>query len=169
MTSDVILSVCGLGASPLWPSPPPLIPSTLDPTLTSNDLELNVRRLVVQHRQDQGLTTSWDDQLSYILTPALAAYETERVTGVTAGNEEFQDAVRQAVSDCFTFKGYPIQFPHRNARRAFLTCLKAPVCSEIINCRGDQVRLAVRVRVYPYPESSCAAWVMFACRYKSVL
>jgi centrosomal protein CEP76 len=34
------------------------------------------------HVQDQGLTTPWDDQLSYILTPALAAYETERVTGM---------------------------------------------------------------------------------------
>ena len=30
---------------------------------------------------DQGLSTVWDDHLSYLLTPALAAYETERVTG----------------------------------------------------------------------------------------
>ena len=44
--------------------------------------------------------------------------------GVTAGNEEFQDAVRQAVPEGQTFKGYPIQFTHRNARKAFLTCLK---------------------------------------------
>ena len=46
---------------------------------------------------------------------------------------------------------------------------RAPVCEEIINCRGDQVRLALRVRVFPYPESACATWVMFACKYKSVL
>ena len=45
-------------------------------------------------------------------------------SGVTAGNEEFQDAVRQAVPEGQTFKGYPIQFTHRNARKAFLTCLK---------------------------------------------
>lgn len=31
--------------------------------------------------KDQGLTTAWDDHLSYLLTPALSAYETERVTG----------------------------------------------------------------------------------------
>jgi hypothetical protein len=31
--------------------------------------------------QDQGLATAWDDHLSYILTPALSAYETERLTG----------------------------------------------------------------------------------------
>ena len=31
--------------------------------------------------QDLGLNTTWDDQLSYLLTPAMAAYETERITG----------------------------------------------------------------------------------------
>ena len=31
--------------------------------------------------QDLGMNTVWDDQLSYLLTPSLAAYETERVTG----------------------------------------------------------------------------------------
>ena len=51
MRSEVVLSVCGPGASPLWPSPPPLCASVLDPTLVSNDLEIQIRRLVVQHRQ----------------------------------------------------------------------------------------------------------------------
>ncbi|GFN79292.1 centrosomal protein of 76 kda [Plakobranchus ocellatus] len=163
MSKDAIVSVCGAGASTSWPVPPPLSSSTLDPHLVSNDLEQQLKVLVLEHRRDLGLTTSWDDQLSYILTPALAAYETERITGITAGNEEFQDAVRLAVPDGQTFKGYPIQFTHRNARKAFTTCLRAPVCEEIINCRGDLVRLAVRVRVFPYPESACATWIMFAC------
>ena len=44
--------------------------------------------------------------------------------GVTAGNEEFQQAVHRAVPDGHTFKGYPVQLVHRNARRAFNSCLK---------------------------------------------
>jgi len=32
--------------------------------------------------QDLGLATVWDDHLSYVLTPALSAYETERLTGL---------------------------------------------------------------------------------------
>jgi len=32
--------------------------------------------------QDLGLSTVWDDHLCYILTPALSAYETERLTGL---------------------------------------------------------------------------------------
>lgn len=74
--------------------------------------------------QDLGLTTLWDDELSYLLTPALAAYELERTTGVSAGNEEFQQAIRRAVPDGHTFKGFPIQFIHHNARRAFATSLR---------------------------------------------
>ncbi|XP_041375156.1 centrosomal protein of 76 kDa-like [Gigantopelta aegis] len=169
MSEDAIVSVCGPGASPQWPTPPPLSASTLDTALVCNDLEQQLRVIVTEHRRDQGLTTTWDDQLSYLLTPALAAYEIERITGLTAGNEEFQDAVRQAVPDGHTFKGYPIQFIHRNARKAFATCLRSEVCEEIVNCRGDHVRLAVRVRIFPYPESACATWIMFACKYKSVL
>ena len=41
---------------------------------------------------------------------------------------------------------------------------RSPVCEEIICCRGDHVRLAVRVRVFTYPESACAVWIMFAVR-----
>lgn len=74
--------------------------------------------------QDLELATVWDDHLCYLLSSALSAYELERCTGVSCGNEEFQDAVRRAVPDGHTFKGFPIHFLHRNARRAFATCLR---------------------------------------------
>lgn len=146
-----------------------MYPSGVDSALVSNDMEHELRGLVTDHRRDLGLNTTWDDELSYILTPALAAYELEHSTGVSAGNEEFQQAIRRAIPDGHTFKGFPIQFVHRNARRAFATCLRSPVCEEIICCRGDHVRLAVRVRVFTYPEGACAVWIMFAVRYRSIL
>lgn len=80
---------------------------------------------MVHGLQDLDLTTVWDDHLSYLLSSALSAYEMERCTGVSCGNEEFQDAVRRAVPDGHTFKGFPIHFLHRNARRAFATCLRS--------------------------------------------
>lgn len=85
---------------------------------------LTYRVLNFFYPKDLGLNTTWDDELSYILTPALAAYELEHSTGVSAGNEEFQQAIRRAIPDGHTFKGFPIQFVHRNARRAFATCLR---------------------------------------------
>lgn len=169
MSEEAIRSVCGPKLLPSGPVFPPLYPTVVDSALVSNDMEHELRSLVTDHRRDLGLNTTWDDELSYILTPALAAYELEHSTGVSAGNEEFQQAIRRAIPDGHTFKGFPIQFVHRNARRAFSTCLRSPVCEEIICCRGDHVRLAVRVRVFTYPESACAVWIMFAVRYRSIL
>ena len=72
-----------------------------------------------------GLSTNWDDDLSYLLSPALCAYETERCLGVGGvGNEEFQEAVRNCVPDGHTFKGFPIQLPFRNPRKIFNACLQ---------------------------------------------
>lgn len=169
MSEEAIKSVCaGLGL-PSGPVFPPLCPSSIDATTASNHLEFALRSLLQELRQDMGFSTVWDDELSYLLTPALAGYEMEHKAGLSTGNEEFQHAIRKNVPDGHTFKGFPIQFVHMNARRAFGTCLRAPVCEEIIRCQGDHVRHAVRVRVFPYPESTCAVWIMFACKYRSVL
>ena len=46
---------------------------------------------------------------------------------------------------------------------------RSPVCADIIGCRGDHVRHAVRVKVYPYPEDVYAVWVMFAVKYCSIV
>ncbi|KAJ8288504.1 hypothetical protein COCON_G00011630 [Conger conger] len=169
MSEEALRSVCAPGSTTSLPPLPALCASHLDPAATANQLELELRHLVAEHRKDLGLATVWDEQLSYLLSAALAAYELERCAGVSCGNEEFQDAVRRAVPDGHTFKGFPIHFTHRNARRAFATSLRSPFCDEIACCRGDHVRLAVRVRVFEYPESACAVWIMFACKYRLVL
>ncbi|XP_068615984.1 centrosomal protein of 76 kDa isoform X2 [Brachionichthys hirsutus] len=169
MSEEALKSVCTPGSTASLPPLPPLCAPSLDPAAASNHLELELRYLVSEHRKDLELATVWDDHLSYLLSSALLAYELERCTGVSCGNEEFQDAVRRAVPDGHTFKGFPIHFLHRNARRAFATCLRSAFCEEIVCCRGDHVRLAVRVRVFAYPENACAVWLMFACKYRSVL
>uniref|UniRef100_A0A8C6LFE9 Centrosomal protein of 76 kDa n=1 Tax=Nothobranchius furzeri TaxID=105023 RepID=A0A8C6LFE9_NOTFU len=169
MSEEALKSVCAPASNTSLPPLPPLCAPSVDPAAASNQLELEMRYLVSEHRKDLDLATVWDDHLSYLLSSALSAYETERCTGVSCGNEEFQDAVRRAVPDGHTFKGFPIHFLHRNARRAFATCLRSPFCEEIVSCRGDHVRLAVRVRVFVYPENAFAVWLMFACKYRSVL
>ncbi|XP_056330786.1 centrosomal protein of 76 kDa isoform X1 [Danio aesculapii] len=169
MSEEAVKSVCDPGFNTSLPPTPPLCSPSLVPNESSNQLELEMRYLLSEHRKDLGLATVWDDHLSYLLSAALSAYELERCAGVSYGNEEFQDAVRRAVPDGHTFKAFPINFLHCNARRAFATCLRSPFCEEIVSCRGDHVRLAVRVRVFGYPESACAVWIMFACKYRSVL
>jgi len=47
--------------------------------------------------------------LSYLLSPALANYEFERVSNFTYGNEEFKQSVKNYVPEGFMFKGFPFQ------------------------------------------------------------
>ena len=169
MSEDAIQTICNPTMASNMPQIPPLCQNLLDSALISNDLERQLRSLVFAHRQDIGLTTTWDDKLSYILSPALASYENERVTGLSVGNEEFDQAIKLAIPDGHSFKAFPIQFIHRNARRVFSACLKSSICEEIVTCRGDQVKLALRVKIFTYPDNAIAVWVMFACRYKIVV
>lgn len=165
MSKETLLSV----SQPVHVSAISLCAPTLDSPLLSTNLELQLQALITEHRTDQGLSTMWDERLSYLLTPALAAYEIERNTGVTAGSEEFAHAIRFAVPDGHTFKGFPIQYLYRNPRRIFANSLKYDKCLEIINCRGDSMKLAIRVKLFVFPEDVCAVWVMYACTYRCVL
>lgn len=66
---------------------------------------------------------------------------------------------------CMYNKTWPMSFSNIFMFQFF----RSPICEEIIHCRGDHVRFGVRVRVFPYPELACATWVMFACKYKSIV
>lgn len=79
MTSDAISSVCSPSSS--WMSVPPLQKSIYDAPNLSNGIEVELRRMISEYREGEGLSTMFDDQCCYTLSMALSAYETERVTG----------------------------------------------------------------------------------------
>ena len=85
-------------------------------------LEEGLKQRISVFRREKGLTSHWDDELSYILTPALCAYETERVVGTSFGNDDFQTSVKRAVPEGFSFKGFPTMFPHFSVRSEPRVC-----------------------------------------------
>ena len=56
MSRDALQSVCTPGTMSSWPSLPPLCGPTLDAGLVSNDLEQEIRALVVEYRRVGVLT-----------------------------------------------------------------------------------------------------------------
>eukprot|EP00731_Ephydatia_muelleri_P026239 Em0018g339a len=104
MSSDAIKAVTTGSGAPMWRCPP-LLASQVDTILIANELETELRVLTAQYRQELGLGTHWDDDLSYLLSPALTAYELERCTGLSVGNEEFQDAIHNVVPVGSHFQG----------------------------------------------------------------
>ena len=137
-------------------------------------LEGKLKEFLCAWRAENGLQTKFDDELSMVLQPALAAYELDRATGVTFGNQDFQAAIKSKVLKGETFKAYPTCFGHADAL-SITTALKLTgAVKDIVLSRNDSrassnvqhsVRLAVRVRIFAYPEGTCACWVMVAaCR-----
>ena len=115
---------------------------------------------------DEHLSTSWDNQLSYLLSSALSNYELERVGGVTFANDEFQQAVKNHVPDGHTFKALPVQFTHFDTERIMHHLYSNKIGKDVLTSRGDQIKHALRVKIVPYPENICAIWVMIAVRFK---
>jgi len=146
-----------------------LSPSVIDPYHTASTVERELRRLVRDEREDNDLSTHWNEDLSHLLLPALSAYELERAAGVTINNDEFQQAIRHAVPSGFTFKGFPSQFNHLNVKGIFRECMKSNVCSDVILCHGDSIHLALKVKITTYPEDVIAVWIMFACQYRCIV
>ena len=154
-------------SSSLQPLPiAPLAPSRLpDRGALEERLEAEIISAIRSHRAQLGAPFEIDPQLSYLLAPALGSYEAERVTGSAVGASEFQQAIKRYVPVGHTFKGFPHHFTSVHPPAVLDALLKAAPCSDILQCRGDHVKLAVRARVYPYPDDVCAVWVMLAVSY----
>ena len=110
----------------------------------------------------------WDEELCYVLSPALSAYETERTLGVSAGNAEFQSAVKRAVPSGQCFKGFPTAFAHMSVSRMLAAFGRGDVPRDILQTQGSGVRFALRVKLVPYPENVVVVWVMLAVHYIAV-
>ena len=124
---------------------------------------------MLEFRAELGLGTAWNTALSEMLSQSLAGYENEKLTGHPPDNAEFQECLKRSIPKGHTFKGYPVQFLHRNAAKIFSACARDPLCADILEGRGDQVQHSLRVKVSCYPEGRCAVWLMLAVTYRSVL
>jgi len=171
----------------LTPAPPvSLFPYSGNRRSQEIALESSLRKLVKQYRKDEcRLGTVWSDKLAYRLGPALAAYEAERCTGVTFGNMEFQQAIKRHIPVGHVFKAIPFHFNHRSSRRMLASFLgssrkegrdaqqirnggRGVTATDLLKSTGDSVRFAVRVRIFPFPEDTCATWVILAVKYREV-
>ena len=147
-----------------------LRPSTLSNAgEMAHDVERRLCTLVNEHREGLGLPSAsleWDSELACLLEPALASYETERASGHPVGAALFADAIRRAVPQGHTFKGFPHHFLSADATIIFDTWLRDEVALGIVQCRASKARFAVRLRVQPMPDDVVSVWAMLAITYR---
>ncbi|XP_045112848.1 centrosomal protein of 76 kDa-like isoform X2 [Portunus trituberculatus] len=148
----------------------------VSPVDNGNERKINMEKqlkiLIMEHRNEHGLSTHFDDHLSYVLTPALWSYEREAIdSGGLAeirSAEFFSAALMNTVPEGYTFKGFPLHFMHSSSKRAFSAISNSSIGREIIECRGDNVTLAVRAITTCYPENVFVTWVMVACTFRQL-
>ncbi|KAA3680297.1 centrosomal protein CEP76 [Paragonimus westermani] len=87
-----------------------------------------------------------------------------RTIGCLYSHEAFYANVQP--TDLLEQCSFNISLLHTNPRRILETSVRARLCREILTCRGESIRLGLRVRVYSYAEEATVTWVMFACVYK---
>eukprot|EP00900_Chrysochromulina_parva_P026164 jgi/Chrpa1/8181/Chrysochromulina_OHIO_Genome00017876-RA len=164
MDAALLKSVTPLPQAPLRPC------SMGEPAALEAATETALRALVDEHRASRGLGRPgvvWDEELSYLLTPALASYETERMTGHAAVDQTlFADAIRRKVSAGHTFKGFPHHFVTSDARSIFDTWLRDEVALSILQCRASKASLGLRLQLHPMADDIVSVWVMLAVAYK---
>ncbi|CAG9334919.1 unnamed protein product [Blepharisma stoltei] len=147
----------------------PLLSPIPNPQEEEIKIENELRGMIVAYRERMDLLTHWDEDLSYLLQPALVNYEMDRIGSVTFGNEEFQQSIKRHVPEGHTFKAFPTQLQQRRVNDIMGSITKASVAQDILQTRGDTVRFALRIKLVAYPEERCAVWVMLAVRYRSVV
>ncbi|GMH46383.1 hypothetical protein TrRE_jg9568, partial [Triparma retinervis] len=140
-------------------------PATLtrkgDGERATDTLERALLKIITQKREDAfGLSSNFDDDLAYLLQPAISAYENERLTGFSVGSDDFHLAVKTAVPDGHCFKGLPLCFSHVDPTKIVAGIEGSKIGADIMRTRGDKIKFALRVKVYEYPENTMAVWIM---------
>lgn len=148
----------------------PLMPPEKDNVKWTMDFQIHLKTLIIEHRADLNISTTFDERLSHVLIPALWSYEREATEGssISGSNEYFSAALMHSVKDGHTFKAFPFHVTHKSPRRAFNNILSSQIGREIVECRGDAVILALRVLPIYYPEDVTVIWIMIACSFRKV-
>ena len=132
------------------------------------NLEREIKSKVEKFRKDLKLTAYFDNKMSHILAPALTNYELEKLARVTYGSDEFKQAVKHYVPEGFTFKAFPSQGATFDADSVFGLIVSNDVGKDILFTKGDDVRFAVRTKIFQYPCGICSVWTMIAVRYRVI-
>jgi len=157
-----------LASIPRHSLPTVLSPPTLDTRALAEGLERQLLDALAVLRHDWTQEALPIDQhFSYILSPALAAYESERLTGTPFGSEDFQAVIKRYTPAGHTFKAFPAQFTHASPSKIVATLRANPVAQDIISTLGGDLAFALRVHVTAYAEDTTAVWVILGVRYRS--
>ncbi|KAL9642610.1 hypothetical protein ABK040_009690 [Willaertia magna] len=147
-----------------------LCPPTIDVVSIEKTIESGLKKGICDLRKDLGLSTSWDDELGYVLSIALQSYEISHLSSMASNSmlNDFNEVIKNMIPPKHTFRAFPIQVNHTSVKRIINTCQRNKNFKTILECVGDRVRFGIRVKVFAYPEDVLAVWVMICSVYVNI-
>ena len=170
--ADMALSTLGTHTSTNAASSSSSVDNDVVAATIEQRVEDAVRHMIASMRADRGLATQFDDQLSIILQPALAAYEMERTLGMGSAmaeasqllHRDFQNSIRFYVGGKGeSFKAFPTCFSHVDVDAIKTAVSSSTAAREIYGVPAAS--FAVRAKLFPFPTGIVALWLMIGVRH----
>ncbi|KAH8609728.1 CEP76 C2 domain [Trypanosoma vivax] len=145
---------------------PPLLWVPCDHKCLENNLQNSLVHEVTNYRDARGIVSHFDDNLTHVLAQALCAYENHRRTGRLEDLSLFQAGVKGIIGEGRAFKGVPVNVTHTNSSKIVAAFNSNAAGRELLELTADNLVLAVRVKVFLFPEGIISVWVMLAAAYR---
>lgn len=160
------LNVLKLRMVPRYP-PAPLLFESTNTLAVERALELRMRAAVTAYRDTFGVTTAFDNVVSYVVSQALVLYERQQSEGHPENFVFFQESVKGSLGAGKTFKAIPINVSYLDEGSIMDVVRSASVGKEILDTVAENAKFAVRVKVFCFPERVYSVWVMAAVFYSA--
>jgi centrosomal protein CEP76 len=147
---------------------PPLLWVPTRPRQLEVELEQRLKKAVVAHRDTISVPTLWDDDLAVVFNQALSKYEAaRRDASMPVDLTWFSHGVKGKLGEGRTFKGFPVNVTHTSEARILAAILCSTTGKLICECAHDETYLALRCKVWAFPEGVVSVWVMIGARYRA--
>eukprot|EP01062_Namystynia_karyoxenos_P069434 TRINITY_DN64932_c0_g1_i1.p1 TRINITY_DN64932_c0_g1~~TRINITY_DN64932_c0_g1_i1.p1 ORF type:complete len:694 (+),score=214.44 TRINITY_DN64932_c0_g1_i1:101-2083(+) len=142
---------------------PPLLPPSLERLGAAEEgIESVLAAAIGRHRDALGLPSAWDQARAYCMAQHLWKCEMEKLTGQPMEDQTFASAVRNTIPPGSTFAAYPVHFAHRSPTRMLARMARDKRIQQVLELRGVDLRLTVRVKMFVYADDALSVWVMLA-------
>lgn len=158
------LNVLKLRMVPKYP-PAPLLYEGSELLRVERSLEMKLRSKITTYRDAFGVTTSFDNNTSYVLSQALVLYERQQSSGCASDFTFFENSVKGTLGVGKTFKAVPINVSYLDDTSIIDVVRSTGVGKEILDTVADNVKFAVRAKAMSFPERVYSVWVMIAVTY----
>ena len=141
----------------------PQISPFYNPNIVVDKFENDVRKYINHFREQNNLTCSWNENMAHILRQSLWRLEMQKLGyECTNSANHFELGVQRMIPKGHSFRAFPLNFSFFHSMTLFEKLKEISYCREILLTRGNNVRMALNVQIFPYGDEIASMWIIIA-------